>query len=129
MGIDDFGCASSGQFFPALKSERADWAIKSVESRDKVGPDFRENAIGKDFNEWTAQTGLEATTYNGHRIGLEYRRRDYQGGSGRNDGEDNGVWLTWSIPVWNDTSRPNKEKLLEQRIANLENKLRSVQSN
>lgn len=97
--------------------------MKSIDSKWKVGPEFRESNTGTDANRWSAETGLEATTHNGHKIGIDYRRRDIDNGTGRNDGHDDGVWLTWSIPVWKDTSRSNKEKQLEERIAALEKRL------
>ncbi len=118
------GCAGPGQFFPGLKSPAQDWNVKSVESKWRVGPDIRETDSGTNNNRWTNQSGLEATTYNGHKLGLEYRRRDTDNGTGNNDGHDDSVWLTWSIPVWVDTSRPSKEAELEKRIAELEKRLK-----
>ena len=118
------GCAGPGQFFPGLSSPAKDWNVKTVESKWRAGPEFRQNNIGAEDERWTAQTGFEATTHNGHKWGVEYRRRDLNDGAGRNDGHDDGVWLTWSFPVWNDTSRPNKEAELEKRIAELEKRLK-----
>lgn len=127
------GCAGPGQILPGLKSPAQDWQVKSVDSHWQVGPEMRENNVGEDANRWTAQTGLEATTHNGHKIGVSYRRRDIDNGMGRNDGNDNGVWLTWSIPVWKDTSRADKEKQtdkekeLERRVADLEKRLSKLE--
>jgi len=117
------GCASAGEFLPGLGTPARDWNVQHIESKGRVGPDIRETDSGTNNNRWTAQTGFEATTYNGHKFGLEYRRRDTDNGIGNNDGHDDSVWLTWSVPVWKDTSRPNKEKQLEQRIAALERRL------
>lgn len=121
------GCAGAGEFLPGLKSPARDWTVQNIHSTGRVGPDIRETDSGTNNNRWTAQTGFEATTYNGHKFGLEYRRRDTDNGIGNNDGHDDSVWLTWSVPVWKDTSRPNKEKQkekqLEQRIAALEKRL------
>ena len=119
----DTGCSETGQFFPGLKSSAQDWNVKNVESKWRAGPDIREAADGTNNNRWTAQTGFEATTYNGHKLGVEYRRRDTDSGVGNNDGHDDSVWVTWSIPVWADTSRPSKEAALERRIAELEKRL------
>jgi len=120
------GCASSGQVLPGLKSQPKDWDIKSVDSTWRVGPEMRQSDTGTDANRWTAQSGLEATTHNGHKIGFDYRRRDIDNGMGRNDGHDDGVWLTWSIPLWADSRRPTrKEEELERRIAALEKRLQA----
>lgn len=120
------GCAAPGQFLPGLKSNADDWHIKSVDSTGRAGNEFRQSDSGTELNRWTAQTGFEASTYNGHKFGVDYRRRDIDDGMGRNDGHDDGVWFTWSIPVWVDTSRPSKEKELERRVAELEKRLKGV---
>jgi len=120
------GCASPGKWFPGISNSK-DWTVKKVTSKWKAGVEAREGKYGSSSNRSLVQTGLEAELYNGQKVGVVYRRRDIGQGAGDNDGHDNGVWLTWSIPIWKDTSRDAGKKLekmrMENRIAALEEKL------
>lgn len=115
------GC-HGGTWFKGMDGQG--WNVTKTYAKTKVGPEFREDKSGFNSNRWTSQVGLGAEMANGHKFGITYRRRDIDGGSGYNDGHDDGVWLEWQIPIWDAPKKKSaSEEEMQRRIAALEEAL------
>lgn len=116
------GC-QGGTWFKGSDGEG--WAVKKTHTKFRGGPEMRENRTGQSSNRWATQVGLGMELENGHRFGVTYRRRDIDNGVGGNDGQDNGVWVEWQIPIWEAPRKKSKhEQEMERRLELLEAALR-----
>lgn len=97
--------------------------LQEVRSNWKIGPEFRDR--GETHHErWTAQTGLEGIWNNGWKTGLEYRNRSNSHTNGY-DEQDNGVWFTFSFPIWT-AKKVDKTAELQKRIERLEAQIKAT---
>ena len=97
-------------------------ALKEIRSKTKFGPEFRHKGSSRtDEVRWTVQQGYEFKWEEDISTGITYRRRDDDKGNG---GNDNGVWLDFSFPIWKASTEPDKTGRrileLERRLAQLE---------
>ena len=117
MGGLVFACIFSGCQRMELKEVRSKW---------KFGPEYKGDG-DSNHERWTAQTGIEASWTNGWKTGIDYRGR-YNSHADGYDKQDQGVWVDFSFPIWSAPSKPDKTKLLEDRIDKLERQISAKQS-
>ncbi len=100
------------------------WQLEEVRGKTQFGPEFRDKPGRKSEVRWTSiQQGFELEWDSGWKTGITYRRRDTAEGSG---GNDNGVWLDFSYPLWPRTKKPDTTA---RRIESLERQLAKLQEN
>jgi hypothetical protein len=76
-----------------------DVTLNEVRSKWKTGPEWRRRSNGNSEVRWTAQTGLEGSFSNGHKVGVTYRSRNVSD-SDNFAQRDDGVWVEYSFPLW-----------------------------